>query len=890
MNDANKVQYIIEILTRIEKRGEAANELKSVDDAAKKAQQSLSNLKTIVGAVVTAFGGYVAVRAMVREVEEADRANTRLTLALKNQVGEMRVTRAEADGLADTLQKVTTAQDDVTKSIQAQLLAFNATKAQLPQLTELILDMVAAGKSADEVTNAIGGGLNGRFRGLSSLLNVGFDTAKSDAENFAEAIGIIQERFGGLARQLANTPTGQLKQLQNNFSDLKEEMGRALLQAANPWIVSLNESVRTVNSFASSSNSARTVVASAFSGMAVAIGTVTAALSAMKVQAALANAGLISAAGGRTAGAAGAGVIGSIGIVASVYELFKMGAAKAQQLDSESADRRMLEVRKNAIISLTAEMKRAGEVTEESAQQIYESISKAFNTQDMELWRKSLDAATKTLRPDLQLGGTAADVERKQRATLEQLQATKELDDLVLKLDADRSRGTRQQVAEATIAYNEQLRQIDELASKSKASAQDVADAKALAEEGFQAKLNDIYTPGTIALLEDRITIAAKRSSEERSTQIQKEFDLRIALYDKLLNKDGQLRSGSVPGGVNKDQYNELVRSARQRRAEEFASQSGAMNSERDSLTMGEGAQYEQQMQRRIAAVRAYYDGVIQMAREANQETARLEEQKTEHIEALTKRQTLASKQLYDGVNQGIDQAIQGTASGMTAAFDAMIDGTKSASQAWEDFGRSFLKMIRDIILQLLITIALKAALRAFGVPAADGGTFGSIDHAETEPSPAAKGMVKMRAAGGIDGVDEVSSPTFLPKFNVLAGEAGREMLTVLARPSFFDRDGMRGIVGLAKGWRLMVLPAEQVEQRLTRAASGYVSGGTSQFVGSANIGRGSEQDYTHIKIELSPELEARIVSESVRRSKVEVIRDVGRDTPMRKAVSSVSR
>ena len=117
-------------------------------------------------------------------------------------------------------------------------------------------------------------------------------------------------------------------------------------------------------------------------------------------------------------------------------------------------------------------------------------------------------------------------------------------------------------------------------------------------------------------------------------------------------------------------------------------------------------------------------------------------------------------------------------------------------------------------------------------------------------------------AAGGLPGVFEASRPTYIPKFNVMAGEAGREMLTVLAHPKRMQLGGIEAIVGDAGANKLAVARAGDVAR----------AGGTIV-----------------IEVRHSEMAEARIVENSVSGSVARVTRDLTRHTPLRTAARSAS-
>jgi len=72
--------------------------------------------------------------------------------------------------------------------------------------------------------------------------------------------------------------------------------------------------------------------------------------------------------------------------------------------------------------------------------------------------------------------------------------------------------------------------------------------------------------------------------------------------------------------------------------------------------------------------------------------------------------------------NVTFEQLKASAVDGLTGAFTSLIDGTKSAKEAFSDFARSFLAQIAQMIIRSLVLKAINAAL---GVPSVSGG--GSI-------------------------------------------------------------------------------------------------------------------------------------------------------------------
>lgn len=128
----------------------------------------------------------------------------------------------------------------------------------------------------------------------------------------------------------------------------------------------------------------------------------------------------------------------------------------------------------------------------------------------------------------------------------------------------------------------------------------------------------------------------------------------------------------------------------------------------------------------------------------------------------------------------------------------------------------------------------------------------------------------RLPATTGLAGVGEVSSATYFPKFNVLAGEAGREMMTVLAKPRFMNMGGMQAVIGNAGGNRLALTNADELAQR--------------------NQGGGRNVN-GHIVLEVrgNQEFEARLVSTAVNGAEVRVTQNMNRSTRLRQATRAAT-
>ena len=134
--------------------------------------------------------------------------------------------------------------------------------------------------------------------------------------------------------------------------------------------------------------------------------------------------------------------------------------------------------------------------------------------------------------------------------------------------------------------------------------------------------------------------------------------------------------------------------------------------------------------------------------------------------------------EFYDQLKQVGDSIAESFASGITDAFMAFIDGSKSAEEAFKEFAVNFLKQITQMILKATILYAIQTALGGAG--GGLGGLFGGGGGIYGAGGVFRGGReLKKFANGGV-----VSSPTLFPMSSGagLMGEAGPEAIIPLTR------------------------------------------------------------------------------------------------------------
>jgi len=202
---------------------------------------------------------------------------------------------------------------------------------------------------------------------------------------------------------------------------------------------------------------------------------------------------------------------------------------------------------------------------------------------------------------------------------------------------------------------------------------------------------------------------------------------------------------------------------------------------------------------------------------------------------------------------------------GMAQATVDLISGAKSAGEAFREFFASFMRMIAEAILQALIFRAIQGFAGYFKLPipgAASGGLF-----------------LRPMAEGGVQGVHRLDSPTIIPRFGVLAGEAGSEVAAFIASPRMSTIAGAPAITGLAQGHHVAML-------NLDRAASG---GGAGSPGGWIPGGPGGLNVNLNVTANVDPRVNIQFQTDAARLAVTEVDRRLASDSTTAAAVRRIA-
>ena len=207
-------------------------------------------LKTGVG---VALGGFInegigalvgGLKDSITSAMDAEKNQAQLAAVLKSTGGAAGVSADMANELASSLQKVTTFEDDTVLSGENLLLTFtNIGKNVFPDATKTMLDMSQAlGQDVKSSAIQLGKALNDPLQGLTALSRVGVsftDQQKEQIKTLQESgdmmgaqtviLDELKREFGGAAEAAGSTFGGKLEILNNQFNDIKEAIGGAII-------------------------------------------------------------------------------------------------------------------------------------------------------------------------------------------------------------------------------------------------------------------------------------------------------------------------------------------------------------------------------------------------------------------------------------------------------------------------------------------------------------------------------------------------------------------------------------------------------------------------------------------------------------------------------------
>ena len=217
---ANKVQQIIEIITKGAKKSE--NEVKGVSNG----------LKNLAKQATVAAGAYIGARGLLSGVQQSTDLFAKQELAEKKLRFAAGASTNQLIQQAKALQSVTIFGDEALIAQQAYVKSLGISTEQTKEIIAASVDLASAmGISLESAVMNTTKTLSGMQGELGEKLPAAFKQLTAEQLKAGEGIEFIREQFRGTAEEETKTLTGALEQMKNAMGDAGEEIGNFLSPA-----------------------------------------------------------------------------------------------------------------------------------------------------------------------------------------------------------------------------------------------------------------------------------------------------------------------------------------------------------------------------------------------------------------------------------------------------------------------------------------------------------------------------------------------------------------------------------------------------------------------------------------------------------------------------------
>lgn len=248
------------LVLNIVAKDKASKTLKDVGGAV----GNMSALSVVSAGAVAAFGA-----SAIKAFTESEQAQLKLNDAFEKFPTLADTNAGELNALNREMQKKTRFDDEAYATAQAQLAQYKLTGQQLKDLIPLAADYAAkTGQDLVSASEQLGKALLGKGRALANV-GIKFKDAGSIEANYAQITEGLRAQVGGFAEKEGKTAAGQVEILKNQFGELQETVGGALVPALTTIVDTITPAATKFNEM--SDVSKETVTQVALLGAAAAI-------------------------------------------------------------------------------------------------------------------------------------------------------------------------------------------------------------------------------------------------------------------------------------------------------------------------------------------------------------------------------------------------------------------------------------------------------------------------------------------------------------------------------------------------------------------------------------------------------------------------------------------
>jgi hypothetical protein len=220
---------------------------KKIEDLGNSTASGGKSIADALGSVkagwLAAAGGAAAAYASVKEfldaASEAEQIESRMAFQLSTVGYQFQEIKPYVDEFADSILRTTRFSDEMARQSLGQMMQYTGSVEEGMNGVRLAMDMATqTGQDLGSTTRFVGMAMNGNaeilgrwipeLRDLDSKLG----SNATSAEKAAYAVKILNEKFGGASQTDVQTYSGQIANLKNQYDELKEAAGKALMPVA----------------------------------------------------------------------------------------------------------------------------------------------------------------------------------------------------------------------------------------------------------------------------------------------------------------------------------------------------------------------------------------------------------------------------------------------------------------------------------------------------------------------------------------------------------------------------------------------------------------------------------------------------------------------------------
>jgi hypothetical protein len=243
-----------------------------MDEAKEKTSQFADTAKLAAGGLALLAASKKVVdflKDCVTEFTAAEASATLLAGAVKSTGDVMGTSVERMLDLASALQKTTKYSDEASQGAMSLLMTIGGLTSKMAMDTLPAVQDLAAGLGIDLETaaNMVSKTMEGNTGALGRY-GIKIEAGLKGTEAMTAVTKALEERFGGLAQAIGDTASAKLVQLQNAFSDVKEEIGRAIVTAIKPFVAWLTEVVSGIGGALKAANDLKDALRAQIGGWA----------------------------------------------------------------------------------------------------------------------------------------------------------------------------------------------------------------------------------------------------------------------------------------------------------------------------------------------------------------------------------------------------------------------------------------------------------------------------------------------------------------------------------------------------------------------------------------------------------------------------------------------